>query len=105
VDDGEEILPGTGRGEPDTDPSHAHFNDCRNLEQLQADRARGGLGQFGALQADGTQAFHQQVGEAGQEKPYLIGGEAGARDAGKLRLEGKEYVVADGDVMHFRFNN
>jgi len=32
------------------------------------------------------------------------GGEAGARDAGKLRLEGKEYVVADGDVMHFRFN-
>jgi len=32
-----------------------------------------------------------------------LGGEAGARDAGKLRLEGKEYVVADGDVMHFRF--
>jgi ribosome-binding ATPase len=30
-------------------------------------------------------------------------GEAGARDAGKLRLEGKDYVVADGDVMHFRF--
>jgi GTP-binding protein YchF len=34
-----------------------------------------------------------------------LGGEAGARDGGKLRLEGKEYVVADGDVMHFRFNN
>jgi len=31
-------------------------------------------------------------------------GEAGARDAGKMRLEGKEYVVTDGDVMHFRFN-
>ncbi|MDQ4135484.1 MAG: redox-regulated ATPase YchF [Pseudomonadota bacterium] len=31
-------------------------------------------------------------------------GEAGARDAGKLRLEGKDYVVQDGDVMHFRFN-
>ena len=31
------------------------------------------------------------------------GGEAGARDIGKLRLEGKDYVVADGDVMHFRF--
>jgi ribosome-binding ATPase YchF (GTP1/OBG family) len=31
------------------------------------------------------------------------GGEAGARDIGKLRLEGKEYVVVDGDVMHFRF--
>ena len=32
-------------------------------------------------------------------------GEAGARDAGKFRLEGKEYVVADGDVLHFRFAN
>ncbi len=30
-------------------------------------------------------------------------GEAGARDTGKLRLEGKDYVVADGDVLHFRF--
>ncbi len=36
---------------------------------------------------------------------YVAGnGEAGARDAGKFRLEGKEYVVQDGDVMHFRFN-
>jgi GTP-binding protein YchF len=32
-----------------------------------------------------------------------LSGEAGAREAGKLRLEGKDYVVADGDVMHFRF--
>jgi hypothetical protein len=32
------------------------------------------------------------------------GGEAGARDAGKLRSEGKEYVVKDGDVLLFRFN-
>ncbi|MEO1036155.1 MAG: redox-regulated ATPase YchF [Pseudomonadota bacterium] len=31
-------------------------------------------------------------------------GESGAREAGKLRLEGKDYVVAEGDVMHFRFN-
>jgi len=31
-------------------------------------------------------------------------GESGAQEAGRLRLEGKEYVVADGDVMHFRFN-
>jgi ribosome-binding ATPase len=36
---------------------------------------------------------------------YVSGdGEAGAKIAGKFRLEGKEYVVADGDVMHFRFN-
>jgi len=33
-----------------------------------------------------------------------LNGEAGAREAGKLRAEGKEYVVRDGDVMHFRFN-
>ena len=33
-----------------------------------------------------------------------LGGEAGARDAGKLRSEGKDYVVQDGDVMNFRFN-
>jgi ribosome-binding ATPase len=32
-------------------------------------------------------------------------GEAGCREAGKMRLEGKEYVVQDGDVMHFRFAN
>ena len=31
-------------------------------------------------------------------------GEAGAREAGRMRLEGKEYVVREGDVMHFRFN-
>jgi ribosome-binding ATPase YchF (GTP1/OBG family) len=31
-------------------------------------------------------------------------GEAGAKEAGKLRLVGKEYMVREGDVMHFRFN-
>jgi GTP-binding protein YchF len=36
---------------------------------------------------------------------YIAGrGEAGAKEAGKLRLEGKEYIVRDGDVVHFRFN-
>ena len=33
-----------------------------------------------------------------------LNGEAGARDAGKLRQEGKDYVVKDGDVLHFKFN-
>ena len=33
-----------------------------------------------------------------------LGGENGAREAGRLRLEGKEYIVQEGDVMHFRFN-
>ena len=36
---------------------------------------------------------------------YVAGdGEQGAKEAGKLRLEGKEYLVSEGDVMHFRFN-
>ncbi|MEN7342988.1 MAG: redox-regulated ATPase YchF [Pseudomonadota bacterium] len=36
---------------------------------------------------------------------YLAGnGEQGAKEAGRLRLEGKEYIVQEGDVMHFRFN-
>jgi GTP-binding protein YchF len=39
----------------------------------------------------------------GYEDYVTFGGESGARDAGKMRLEGKSYVVADGDVMHFRF--
>jgi GTP-binding protein YchF len=33
-----------------------------------------------------------------------FGGEAGAKEAGKWRLEGKDYLVKDGDIMHFRFN-
>ena len=33
-----------------------------------------------------------------------FGSEAACREAGKLRIEGKEYIVKDGDVMHFRFN-
>ena len=32
------------------------------------------------------------------------GGEQGAKDAGRMRLEGADYVVRDGDIMHFRFN-
>jgi GTP-binding protein YchF len=38
------------------------------------------------------------------EDYVALGGEAGAREAGKLRSEGKDYVVRDGDVMNFRFN-
>ena len=43
-----------------------------------------------------TTAFDDFVG---------LGGEQAAKDAGKLRLEGKDYVVHDGDIMHFRFAN
>jgi len=40
----------------------------------------------------------------GYEDYIACGGEKGAREAGKLRLEGKEYIVQDGDVIHFKFN-
>ena len=38
------------------------------------------------------------------EDYVACGGETGAKDAGKMRAEGKEYIVKDGDVLHFRFN-
>lgn len=38
------------------------------------------------------------------EDYIALGGEQGAKDAGRMRAEGKDYVVADGDVFHFRFN-
>ncbi len=40
----------------------------------------------------------------GYEDFVRLGGEAGAKEAGKWRLEGKDYVVTEGDVVHFRFN-
>lgn len=40
----------------------------------------------------------------GYDDFVTLGSEAACREAGKLRIEGKEYVVKDGDVMHFRFN-
>ncbi|MBN8911585.1 MAG: redox-regulated ATPase YchF [Rhizobiales bacterium] len=39
------------------------------------------------------------------EDYVAAGGEVGAKEAGKMRLEGKDYVVKDGDIMHFRFAN
>lgn len=41
---------------------------------------------------------------ASYEDYVALGGEAGCRNAGKLRMEGRDYVVQDGDIMHFRFN-
>ena len=38
------------------------------------------------------------------EEFVSLGGEQGAKEAGKLRLEGKNYIVREGDIMHFRFN-
>ena len=40
----------------------------------------------------------------GYEDYVKLGGEKGAKEAGRMRLEGKEYVMQDGDVVHFKFN-
>ncbi len=57
----------------------------------------------GAIHTDFERGFIRA--ETIAYKDYEIcGGEAAARDAGKLRAEGKDYTVLDGDVFHFRFN-
>jgi GTP-binding protein YchF len=56
----------------------------------------------GAIHTDFERGFIRS--ETIAYNDYVVnGGEAGARDTGRLRLEGKDYVVADGDVLHFRF--
>ena len=54
----------------------------------------------------GAHGHHHAFGiEAGHKGDFIAcGGEAGAKEAGKMRAEGKEYVVQDGDVLLFRFN-
>jgi ribosome-binding ATPase len=56
----------------------------------------------GAIHSDFERGFIRSETIA-YDDYIACGGEAGAREAGKMRLEGKDYVVADGDVMHFRF--
>ncbi len=57
----------------------------------------------GAIHTDFEQGFIRA--EVVSYDDYVaFGGEQGAKDAGKWRLEGKDYIVQNGDVMHFRFN-
>ena len=57
----------------------------------------------GVIHSDFERGFIKA--EVASYEDYVeLGGEAGCKAAGKLRMEGKEYVVQDGDVMHFRFN-
>ena len=56
----------------------------------------------GVIHSDFERGFIR-VETIGYNDYVAAGGEVGAREAGKMRLEGKDYVVADGDVMHFRF--
>ena len=56
----------------------------------------------GVIHSDFERGFIR-VETIGYNDYVAAGGEVEAREAGKMRLEGKDYVVADGDVMHFRF--
>jgi ribosome-binding ATPase len=57
----------------------------------------------GAIHSDFEKGFIRAE-TIGYEDFVACGGEQGAKEKGKMRSEGKEYVVKDGDVMHFRFN-
>jgi hypothetical protein len=57
----------------------------------------------GAIHTDFERGFIRAE-VIGFEDYIALKGEQGAKEAGKLRLEGKEYIVREGDVMHFRFN-
>ncbi len=57
----------------------------------------------GAIHSDFERGFIRAE-TIGYDDYVRCGGEAGAREAGKLRSEGKDYVVQDGDVLLFRFN-
>lgn len=58
----------------------------------------------GAIHTDFEKGFIRAETIAYDEYTSL-GGEQAAKDAGKMRLEGKDYLVKDGDIMHFRFAN
>jgi GTP-binding protein YchF len=57
----------------------------------------------GVIHTDFTKGFIKAE-VIGYDDFITLGSEAACRDVGKLRIEGKEYTVNDGDVMHFRFN-
>lgn len=57
----------------------------------------------GVIHSDFERGFIKA--EVASYSDYIaLGGEQGCKEAGRLRMEGKDYVVQDGDVMHFRFN-
>jgi GTP-binding protein YchF len=61
-------------------------------------------GAAGAIHSDFEKGFIRAETIAYRDF-VTLGGETGAKEAGKMRLEGKDYMVQDGDVMHFRFAN
>ncbi len=56
------------------------------------------------LQKRGLKVLRQHPISIAYEDFIQFNGEQGAKEAGKWRLEGKDYLVQEGDIMHFRFN-
>ena len=78
--------------------------DARAVEQLKR-CAVAGDALAGVLCADGHVGYSQPIGGALAYADFIsFKGEQGAKDAGKMRAEGKEYIVKDGDVLNFLFN-
>ena len=75
-------------------------DECRAWPVARGTPARRAAGK---IHSDIERGFIRAEVMASQDLASL-GSEAKCREAGKLRLEGKEYVIEDGDVVHFRFN-
>lgn len=75
------------RGEHDAHAAGIADHGGADLEQSEADRAGGGLGQFRAGQRDGAQALHQGVGERGEHQAQPVGVELVATGAGAEEIE------------------
>ena len=84
----------------DAPPAH---EDCRPFVKVAGLMAEAGLNVPEVVATDFERGFIRAEVIAFDD--YItLKGEQGAKESGKLRLEGKEYVVKEGDVMHFRFN-
>ena len=94
------------------DPEEAReYLDSLGLEQsgletlAQAAYKLLGLQSFFTAGEMEVKAWTVRIGaKAPEAAGVTLGGEAGCREAGRLRMEGKDYVMQDGDVVHFRFN-
>ena len=80
--------------------------ELRREDRVTAIVAATNVATLGAIKAIQSQqlAMPRDISLIGFDDFVACKGEVGAKEAGKMRLEGKDYVVRDGDVMHFRFN-
>ena len=75
----------------------------KELRAWPLERGASALRAAGTIHSDIERGFIRA--EVISYQDYIdLGGEAACREAGKLRVEGRDYVIADGDVVHFRFN-